>query len=134
MMKSIMLPDSNFLFDGHYSNYRLTDSISINLMNELGCLLTKSKSVNIPKRFRDSLDIFLAIHQCRDYENLVSSTLKLKKENLPIYNSLYGIREAFDNSTLSANTFRYSKISKTDFDETILKFFKDVELDQTASN
>jgi hypothetical protein len=133
-MKSIMLPDSNFLFDGHYSNYELTSSLSINLMNELGCLLTKSKSVNIQKRFRDSLDVFLAIHQCRDYENLVSTTLKLKTENLPVYNSLYGIREAFDKSTLFANTIRYTEISKAEFDKTILKFFKDVELDQSASN
>lgn len=133
-MKSIMLPDSNFLFDGHYSKYGLTDTIDINLMNELGCILTKSKSVNIPKRFRDSLDIFLAIHQCRDYEGLVSSTLKLKEDNLPVYNSLYGIREAYENLTLFSNTNRYTDISKEDFDKIILKFFEDTELNLPASN
>ncbi len=133
-MKSIMLPDSNFLFDGHYSKYELTDSIKINLMNELGCLLTKSKSVNIAKRFRDSLDIFLAIHQCRDYDNLISSTLELKANNLAVYNSLYGIREAFENNSLFLNTQRYTDITKNDFDQTILKFFKDTELNQPATN
>ncbi|NVK33539.1 MAG: hypothetical protein HWE23_03605 [Rhodobacteraceae bacterium] len=133
-MKSIMLPDSNFLFDGHYSKYELSDNTSINLMNELGCILTKSKSVNIEKRFRDSLDIFLAIHQCRDYDSLVTSTLKLRSDNQPVYNSLYGIREAFENSTLFMNSRRYTDIPKENFDHTISKFFKDTKLNLPASN
>ena len=63
MQKSIVLPESNILFDGYSEKVHVNEiGIDIMLMNETGCLITKSSSVKVTKRPRDSYDIFLAIN------------------------------------------------------------------------
>ncbi len=141
-MKSIALPDSNFLFEGHFVDFSIDFKLSngdkvrqeVRLMDELGCLLTKSKSVKIVKRFRDSLDIYLAIKQSQDYNKLVDSTLELKLKNRTIYNSLYGIREAFEKRVLFKNTKKYIDIEEKDFNNTISDFINSVGLNEKAEN
>ena len=108
--------------------------IEFPLMDEIGTLLTKSKSVNIEKRYRDSLDIYLAISQNQNYVNFIDRLKSLKSQNPYAFNNLYGIREAFEKFTLYSNSIRFHEFNKTDFDNVILSFMKDIKLDKPATN
>lgn len=142
-MKSIALPSSQSLFDYNLiTPYNLEISVddstvlsqTVPLMGEIGTLVTKSKSVLKDKRYRDSLDIYLTIKQSRNYDELCASILKLKSESIDTYNSLYGIREAFENLTLLSNTLRYVVVDREDFNKTINSFLEAVELNKKATH
>ena len=77
-MKSIALPSSQALFDN-----------------------------KIPKRFRDSLDIYLAITQNSNKE-FYSELKKLKNKNPDSFNTVYGIKEFYDQGdNMYVNTLKY---------------------------
>lgn len=138
-MKSIALPSSQILFDNkYYKNHKLDidelKPIEFPLMNEVGTLLTKSQSVHVEKRYRDSLDIYLAISQNQDYENFVKKLVKLKSENPDAFNNLYGVRKAFEEIKLFQNSNRFHQFNKIEFDKSVISFMKEIQLDKLASN
>mgnify|MGYP003668689556 FL=1 len=65
-MKSIALPDSNVLFDNLFTEFEIDFPLShgdktiqnVRLMSELGCLITKSKSVKIKKGLEIHWNLF----------------------------------------------------------------------------
>ncbi len=71
VQKSIALPSSKFLFKGFYNTIEFEHSmangqvkkVSIPLIDESGLIFSKCKSAQVPKRPRDSYDIFLALKQ-----------------------------------------------------------------------
>ncbi len=143
-MKSIALPSSQSLFDSNViSKYKLEittvtgQSISeeIPLMGELGTLITKSQSVSVPKRYRDSFDIYLTIKQSSNYGALIDSIKLLKKGNINTYNTLYGIRQAYEDSILLTNTLRFlNDLNRDEFIETFELFFEQTGLNNKATN
>jgi hypothetical protein len=116
--KSINAPHSDSIF-----HYNLFDTIEVKfdlpddtvykqefpLMNEAGLLITKSESLKNVKRKRDSLDIYIAITQARDYKNLVKIFSDIKKKNAILFNTLYGIKEELDNGKMVKNILDYLK-------------------------
>ena len=143
-MKSIALPSSQSLFDGNIiSNYDLkietkdgeTLNQKIPLMGELGTLITKSQSVSKEKRYRDSFDIYLTIKQSRNFDDLIASINKLKKANINTYNTLYGIRQAYEEKVLLKNTYRFlPDLNMTEFIEIFERFFELSGLNNEAKN
>lgn len=103
-VKSIVMPEAAFLFDGHVSPFALETvtpdgrqiQIQVPLMDEVGVVVTKSESVKGIKRKRDALDIYLAVSQATDYQKLVGQFQRLRTLNGSVYNTLYGVREALD--------------------------------------
>ncbi|MEJ1401964.1 MAG: hypothetical protein RPU41_14790 [Candidatus Sedimenticola sp. (ex Thyasira tokunagai)] len=81
--KSIALPSSKFLFEGFYNyvNFEHLMSggemreVSVPLIDESGLIFSKCKSAQVPKRPRDSYDIFLALKQ----PNVENTIMKLKE-------------------------------------------------------
>jgi hypothetical protein len=144
IMKSIALPSSQILFDaGLFTKYQLnlemngeakTIHQTFPLMNEIGTLITKSKSVLIEKRYRDSLDIYLAIKQNRNYEKMIEKILFLKENHRTAYNTLYGIRKAYESRVLITNVDRFFKVDRTDFISLFEKFLSDTLLIDEAAN
>jgi hypothetical protein len=141
-LKSIALPSSQSLFNNNIvTDYTLQIKIgdltleqTVPLMGELGTLITKSKSVSNEKRHRDALDIFLTIKQSRDINALVDSIKHLKQMDINTYNTLYGIREAYDSNLLLTNTYRFIEVDPDDFRKTIEKFFDEIGLTKQATN
>ncbi|WJS92906.1 hypothetical protein NYQ10_12500 [Flavobacterium johnsoniae] len=138
-MKSIALPSSQILFDNkYYKNYKLDidqlKPIEFPLMNEVGTLLTKSQSVLIEKRYRDSLDIYLAISQNQDYKDFIKKLVKLKSKNPDAFNNLYGVRQAFEELKLFINSNRFHQFDKTEFANTMTSFMKEIQLDKLATH
>lgn len=88
--KSIAAPHSQFVFTGFVEweriNYLSPDQIStetnVPLIDEVGVLVTKSKSCLGPKRPRDLFDIFLAITQPRN-EAIMKQRLQLLHDQFP---------------------------------------------------
>lgn len=142
MIKSIALPNSSILFDSffvdHEIDFPLSDGTSstqkMKLMSELGCLITKSQSVKVEKRFRDSFDIYLSIAQSQDLDDLVRKTLSLRKTNREVYNSLYGIREVFENGTMFSNASNFFELSEVSFNSTMTEFIEKTRLNEEAEN
>lgn len=142
-MKSIALPSSQSLFDCEIvTNYSLGNPIckqqkqhEIPLMTELGTLITKSRSVFETKRYRDSLDIYLAIKQCRDYNLLIGKINLLRRKDVNTYNTLYGIKEAYDKEILITNTSKFiPHFKKDEFTLLFENFFHDALLNLPATN
>lgn len=143
-IKSIALPSSQVLFRmGLFDQYHLEQPTAsgdvkretIPLMSELGTLITKSQSVLVPKRYRDALDIYLAIRQNRDYKSMIDQIQELQSKYRSSYNTLYGIRQAFEERVFHANLHRFGvRQSIAQINEFFHGFFKDSGLDQLASD
>ncbi|MDR2283804.1 MAG: hypothetical protein LBE37_11370 [Sphingobacterium sp.] len=134
-MKSIALPSSQTLFNNNLMIPYEINGVSVKLMNEIGTLLTKSQSLKIKKRFRDSLDIYLAITQTNQNTNLVVELEKLKQNDLEIFNVLYGIREFFDEESnqMYYNVKKYiHDLELNEFTSEINDFFKKIGLNELA--
>ena len=82
--KSIALPDSNFVFQGHVEN-EIVESMGktadVPLIDETALLVTKSKSFKSVKRSRDIFDAYLAITQPRDAETFKEKLANLKSHD-----------------------------------------------------
>ena len=71
MVRSIVIPETDLIFDGmsedYYLEYRGVDraknQVRLPLMNHLGLLISKADSVTNVKRKRDSFDIYLILQQ-----------------------------------------------------------------------
>jgi hypothetical protein len=151
-IKSIVIPGAEFLFDGHFETYDLkvampagaSQMVPVPLMTEIGVLTTKADSSSAQKRPRDSLDIFLAIEQARDYGRLVEGLRTLKAVNRPAFNTLYGIRAAMDDAKfcerVSSQLEQIGKLVATGTPSSnqvrmrMDAFFSEVGLDQKAFN
>jgi hypothetical protein len=100
LIKSVVTPVSQFIFDGHIEILRRevklpdgsTREVGIPVMDELGTLVTKADSVKSPKRQRDALDIFIAIAQARDLSKLASDARRLEKSHPQAFLSLENLR------------------------------------------
>ncbi len=110
--KSIALPSSKFLFDGFHTSeifkHEMTDGsikeVSIPLINEAGLIFSKSQSVQIKKRPRDSYDIFLAFKQLNVSETV--KQLRTSSKKYPaVRESLKSLSEYIDNPE---NYFEYN--------------------------
>lgn len=104
-------------------------------MNEIGTLLTKSQSLKISKRFRDSLDIYLAITQNNNKE-FYSELKKLKNKDPVSFNTFYGIKEFYDNGTnMYINTHKYiPDLEMKIFKEEMELFFEKSGLNKKAKH
>jgi hypothetical protein len=151
-VKSIIMPEAAFLFDGHSSAFPLVADapdggqikVNLPLMDEVGVVVTKSKSVQDAKRRRDALDIYLAVSQARDYEHLVRQFQRLKTVNESVYNTLYSIREAVEKHHFGERVEELIRAgplsdsadipSREGVDGRIGQFLEDVRLEPKASN
>jgi hypothetical protein len=100
-VKSITLPDSQFIFD--YDRVALipltislpdggTVKCELPIADESAILVTKSKSMAVPKRPRDILDIFMAVAYCRDRIRMADFFKDiLQRESAGTYNTLFQI-------------------------------------------
>lgn len=152
-VKSIAIPQSRFVFDGHRTQYSHrfvlpkggVADIEFSLIDEVGLIVTKSGSVNNAKRPRDAFDIFIAIEQARDYSALVGAFKHLKATDRSVYNTLYGIRQSLDKRGFGERVVRYLRDGKLpDYVGVIFErqeelvaqkvemFLRDVELDPVA--
>lgn len=104
IVKSIAVPEASFVFDGYIDEVSLDfvlptgtgRTVTIPVINEVGAIVTKAKSMSNPKRLRDAFDVYLAIKQARDYIRVVESFRRLEDSNLPVFNTLFSIRSALD--------------------------------------
>jgi hypothetical protein len=104
LVKSVVTPVSQFIFDGHVEllrrEIRLPNSahpiVVLPVMDELGTVVTKSESVKSPKRQRDALDIYLAIAQARDRSKLASDARALAKSHPMAFHALHKLRVQVD--------------------------------------
>jgi len=102
--KSIALPNAGFVFDGFVAeesiDFNMPDGTKarhvVPVINEVGVLVTKSKSCTLQKRPRDIFDIYLAISSPRDNECLKASLSRLKERHEPVFASLQCIFKALD--------------------------------------
>ncbi|GEP95903.1 hypothetical protein [Chitinophaga cymbidii] len=138
-MKSIALPSAQSLFRLNMFNLYKSDKPEyatsyVPLMDEAGTLITKSQSVKIEKRYRDSLDIYLTINQSRSIENLINTVKKIQLEDIDTYNSLFGIREMYDDNKLFENVRRYVEVKHEEFVQTMESFFEKTGLMNKAES
>ena len=150
MEMSIKAPNSEVLFryglfETIEQDFHLPDGTSaimkFPLINEAGLIITKTESVKQAKRKRDSFDIYLAIKQARDYQQLVSIFRRIKNENGDLFNTLYGIREALEKYGMVSNILEYAYSTSderaseaTRARKDILSFLSDVGLDPLAKH
>lgn len=138
-MKSIALPSSQVLFDHKFSvSHKITindKEVTVTLMNEIGTLLTKSQSLKIPKRFRDSLDIYLAITQNSSAE-FYKDLKKLKDKDPDTFNTVYGIKEFYDfEDIMYLNTSKYiPNLASKIFRKEMELFFEQSGLNRKAKH
>lgn len=148
---SIVVPQAAFIFDGHVEPVQLDcvvpsgkrRRLAIPLMNELGLITTKAKSMSNPKRPRDSFDVFLAIEQSRDYRRLLAGFRLLKFTEPLVFNSLFSIRDALEANIPQANAVKYfSGFARGNFavaakngrrvGDTLRRFLRDIPLPTRA--
>jgi hypothetical protein len=146
VMKSIILPSSGFVFEGHVLTHSVREPIDgtlvdVRLIDELATIVTKSHSLGIQKRSRDALDVFLAINQARDYRALVAGFIELKRTHLQVYNTLYALRAASENGSFAMRVAeQMAATSSEQFSAgyhtttVVEKFLDDVELEPLAHN
>ncbi|MEZ4809048.1 MAG: hypothetical protein R2819_01695 [Allomuricauda sp.] len=137
-LKSIALPSSQALFDNKLSTpYKIKSingHVTVNLMDEIGTLITKSQSLKIAKRFRDSLDIYLAITQNRD-EKFYYTLKKLKDKVPDTFNTLYGIKEFYDTGNMYFNIQHYlPNLDMSVYSEKMEFFFEKSSLNKKAKH
>lgn len=86
-MKSIALPASDFVFDGHVVNAVVSavdpttgneEDVNVPLIDEVGVFITKFQSVMQPKRPRDAFDIFVSLTQSADQEATLAGICALR--------------------------------------------------------
>ncbi len=136
-MKSIALPSSQILFSHDLKTILSIDGVKINLMNEIGTLITKSESIKIPKRYRDSLDVYFAITQNKDYPDLIKNLRNLKEKDPDGFNSLYGIRKFYESNEIKMynNIKRFiGNYKLAEFKESMNSFISDIGLDKEAAH
>ena len=101
-MASIALPSAAFIFDGHTVQVPLECDlpngdeamVEIPVMDEAGLIVTKSSCVTLAKRPRDAFDIYLAVVQARDYEDLVRGVRELANTDPDSFSALGGLLRA----------------------------------------
>jgi hypothetical protein len=108
--RSMALPDSQTVFEEDLFvteevHYRTADgqprSLTIPLLDEVGLLITKSKSCSSPKRPRDLLDIYLAVMQPRDANTLRSKLFSLQARTQVPFKCISRIRAVLEPEGLS---------------------------------
>jgi hypothetical protein len=127
-MRSIALPGSQFIFDGHTTQFDLEATlptglptrVRIPLMDELGLLITKAPAIG-PKRSRDALDIFLAIVQARDINALVKSAQALRERQPPEFAVLLGLTTAASDPDSNLRRALHKSASDYGFSELIAR-------------
>ncbi len=119
-IKSIALPASDFVFDGHVSETDVTavdpatgnqTQMSVPLIDEVGVFITKFQSVMAPKRPRDAFDIFVSLTQSTDQEATLAGIRTLRARFAGI-----------DKLTQEFMTF----LKKDDFEKNVCRFGREV--------
>lgn len=120
--RSIVVPVSTFIFDGHIVEYetRAVDndgneiSVTIPLMDELGTVVTKAESMSLPKRPRDVFDVVLAIHQARDRKVLANSAAALRTDHIEAFREIQKLTKIKEEPQLRENVAKYWGSELTD--------------------
>jgi len=115
VQKSIKVPTSDFLFEGHVVMHTLATFLpngspfrgTVPLMDELGTMVTKAESMSSTKRRRDAFDILLAITQARDFNVLVSSVSRLRYEHQDAFRELSKLKAIRHSRKLRKNIGLY---------------------------
>jgi hypothetical protein len=113
--RSIRVPFSEFLFEGHIVNYEVPGLLphgeerkfSIPLMDEIGTLVTKAESMKSAKRQRDAFDIVLAIKQARDPNDLLQGIRGLLPQHQAAFDELWKLWGLCRSRKLRRNICRY---------------------------
>ncbi len=114
--KSIAAPHSGFILDDRryvWEKVYVEDldgeksSAEVPVIDELALLVTKSRSVAMPKRPRDSFDIWLAIDQARDPEQLAADTRRLEETRTEAFLSLGEIWRVLDDESFDRRVNDY---------------------------
>jgi hypothetical protein len=109
-MKSIVTPDIRFVFDDErwdLADFECTlpdgtdGSGSVRVIDELGLIVSKAKTVANPKRQRDAFDIALSVAQARDRDTLRQNARDLEKNRTGTFSLLGHIWDAVHNDLLS---------------------------------
>lgn len=116
MGKSIATPDAAFILeDGRFVNHEVEAvapdgahvTVEVPVVDELGLIVSKLKSMTSIKRPRDAFDIFLAITQARDSDALVAHGQELVERNDRIAAVLFDTLATFNEDAFDecANTY-----------------------------
>lgn len=162
-LKSIMIPDAAFIFEGHASQFEVdcelpmgqTVTSAVPLISEAALIITKCDSCKSAKRQRDAFDIFLTVVQSHDYDGLVQSFLSLKENHRDVYNSIYAVIETLQTKHIFArNVMRFlpkpipnvslsameafeakgaEETMVSTIEDQMRRFFHDIQLDEKAS-
>lgn len=134
--KSIGVPGAKFLFDGFIDflpcQFELPNGdspqLAVPVMREVGTIVTKSGTVLMKKRARDSFDVFVATTQVRDRKALLNDFKRLKSDYADEFDTMGVYRELCESQAKSRDfALRVRAISPADFspdvsqsDETII--------------
>lgn len=118
-MKSIALPQAGFVFDDH----RITTvpvpvilpsgearTVDVPVIDELALLITKSNSAQRTKRERDSFDLFVAVTQARNREQLADLLSELQDLHAEVFDQARSLQCYLTDGgreTFNANVGRY---------------------------
>ena len=114
--KSIAAPYSGFIFkDQRYVSVAVSiadlegamRTATVPVIDELALLVTKSRSVKLPKRPRDAFDIYLAVRHARDPDHLLSVTRELEHRTTEAYLSLSSIRDVLGDGSFDRRVNDY---------------------------
>lgn len=129
-MASIVLPSADFLFDEHFEQIYIPKlDRKIQLMTESGCILSKSSSVRNVKRTRDAFDIFLSIHNCRNYDDMINKIGHTTNKTPNFDESLDKLATTYKDGTLTKNIGKHSSVPTKVIDDTFKTFFGSVSID-----
>lgn len=134
--KSIVQPEAECIFsetmhdnfDLNYTNSNgQNENVQFELLNDIGCLFSKSTSCQNSKRHRDSFDIYLSITNNDNYDGLIKKILKLKTSESSAFNSLIALKAFFEkDDKMYYNTKKYlGRLELSEFRCEMEKFFHD---------
>ena len=115
-MVSIAVPEASVIFNGLLVEFEVAGTLPsgekisapIPLMNELGLVVTKSKSFTHEKRPRDLFDIYLSIKQARDPAEMIESARQLRSYDAGAFHCITGLRDSLIESPgLEKNIRKY---------------------------
>ncbi len=117
-MKSIAVPASAFVFDGHVVNAEVRavdpttgneEDVNVPLIDEVGVFITKFQSVMQAKRPRDAFDIFVSLTQSVDQETTLAGITELRMRYEGIDELARGFLKFLKQGAFEKNVCRFGR-------------------------
>ncbi|MHC1761752.1 MAG: hypothetical protein AB9917_20010 [Negativicutes bacterium] len=129
MTKSIVMPGSEVFFDRSLYRKQMLDAtlpdgnsvdVEFNLLDEAGCIISKAKSIDNPKRPRDAFDIYYSIKFSQDYDKMIKKTLSVIDESLLPFDLREEMDKAVNKDIFCRNIRKYTDL-KVDQEKEIMQ-------------